>query len=144
MKSFGASVCRFLSYHSRNNNPPEPVGEGAILAPRRTLPRQCRSTLSPTQGLGERALVASPVLRSQSLTFCLAPDILLAAPAQEQTQSKIWKQEELLQLAGTGDGQAPLQHPCGLPQWGVDAPSPTTSRTRWAVEVGGKFLLTLT
>lgn len=48
-----------------------------------------------------------PMFHSQRLTFCLAPVILLAAPAQEKMQSKRWKQEELLQLVGTGDSQVP-------------------------------------
>lgn len=39
--------------------------------------------------------------------FCFAPGILFVAPAQEQMQSKRWKQEELLQLAGTGGNQVP-------------------------------------
>lgn len=35
--------------------------------------------------------------------FHLAPEFQLAAPTQEQTPSRRWKHEELLQLAGMGE-----------------------------------------
>lgn len=132
--------CRMLSYHSRNSHPT--AGQGAVPAPRRAPPRQYGSPLSPTQGLGERALLASPMLRPQSLTFCLAPDILLAAPVQEQIQNKKWQQEELPPRAGTGGGQAP---PAAL--WLAsmgNGHSFSHDTQRWVVKVRGKFLLTLT
>jgi len=74
--------------------------------------------------------------------FCLAPDNVLAAPAHEQMQSKRWKQEELLQLAGTGGGQVPP-----APLWLASVGSRRSFShdvQRQGAEVRGKFLLTLT
>lgn len=98
LNSFGASVCRILSYHSRNDHSPVPPWHltGHNLSSTRHL---CHLHRPGWEGSGHL-----PIFHPQSITFSLAPGILSVAPAQEQMQSKRWK---LLQSAGTGDSQMP-------------------------------------